>query len=336
VLHTPFHISGNELFVTASVGISIYPQHGRDVTELLRNADAAMYEAKRLGKNRDVFFSTEIGKAASDRLELETNLRSALANGEFVLYYQPQFELNTQRLVRFEALIRWRHRALGLVPPDKFIPLAEESGLIVPIGNWVIAEACRAAKKLQEDCDCAVPVAVNVSPQQFCRPDFVDTVLDILNPTQLDPGFLELELTETVVVRDIQEMALKIGRLRDLGIPVSIDDFGRGYSSFSHLEKLPVASVKIDRSFVRHIEAVPKAQSVMEGMVKLVHNLGLRVVVEGVETAAELEALLASGPDEVQGFLLGRPAPLEHHLAEVAVPKTVTVGESEAPGELMS
>jgi EAL domain-containing protein (putative c-di-GMP-specific phosphodiesterase class I) len=330
VFQTPFQIDGNEVLVTASVGISIYPEHGRDVTELLRNADAAMYEAKRQGKNRDVFFSPEIGQAANDRLELETHLRSALEDGEFLLHYQPQFELGSQRLVRFEALIRWEHPTLGLVPPDKFIPIAEESGLIVPIGNWVIQEACRTARRWYEAGCRGVPVGVNISAQQFCRPDFIDTVLGIVNQTPLDPGLLELELTETAIVRDLEEMAPKIGRLRALGIQVSIDDFGTGYSSFSYLEKLPVAAVKIDRSFVQCIESAPKARSVVKGMVALAHSIGLRVVVEGVETAGQLEALSDSEADEVQGFLLGRPAPVEKHLPELAAPaKPATAAETE-------
>lgn len=317
-LQPPFQIDGNELFITTSIGISIYPQDGCDVAELLRNADAAMYEAKRQGRNRAVFFTPEIGQAANDRLELETSLRSALEDNEFRLHYQPQFELGTQRLVRFEALIRWEHPTLGLVPPSKFIPMAEEFGLIVPIGNWVIAEACRTAKKWEEAGCRGVPVAVNISAQQFCRPDFIDTVVNIVNRTPLDPSLLELELTETAIVRDLADVVPKIARLRELGIHVAIDDFGSGYSSFSYLEKLPVAAVKIDRSFIECMESAPKTRSVVKGMVMLAHSIGLRVVVEGVETAGQLEALFESEADEVQGYLLGRPAPVETHLPELA------------------
>jgi diguanylate cyclase len=317
-LLAPFRIDGNQLFITASVGGAIYPMDGRDPTDLLRNADAAMYEAKRKGKNRALFFTPEIGQAANDRLELETHLRNALENDELILHYQPEFELATRRLVRFEALLRWSHPTRGLVPPSTFIPIAEESGLILPIGNWVIAEACRTAKKWYEAGCLGVPVAVNVSAQQFCLPDFIDTVAGILHRTGLAPGLLELELTETAIVRDLEDIAPKIGRLRELGIPVSIDDFGSGYSSFSYLEKLPVSSVKIDRSFVHCLESAPKARSVLKGMVALAHSIGLNVVVEGVETAEQLEALFESQADDVQGFLLGRPAPVEKHFPEVA------------------
>jgi len=330
VLLAPFRIDGNQLFVTASVGIGIYPQDGRDPTDLLRNADAAMYAAKRQGKNRAVFFTPEIGQAANDRLEFETHLRSALKNGELILHYQPEFELVSRRLVRFEALLRWEHPTRGLVPPCAFITIAEESGLIVPIGNWVLAEACRTAKEWNEAGNSGVPVAVNVSAQQFCRPDFIDTVLGIVKQTAIGPGLLELELTETAIVRDLEEIAPKIGRLRELGIPVSIDDFGSGYSSFSYLEKLPVASVKIDRSFVQCLEFAPRARSVVKGMVALAHSIGLSVVVEGVETAGQLEALSESEADDVQGFLLGRPAPMEKHLPKLAELEPAAVAETEA------
>jgi len=328
VLGPPFHIEGNELFVTASVGISIYPRDGLDVSQLLRNADAAMYEAKRQGKNRAVFFTPEIGMAANSRLELETHLRSALEDHEFVLHYQPQFELATQRLIRFEALIRWEHATLGLVPPSTFIPIAEECGLIVPIGNWVIEEACRTARKWREAGCRDVPVSVNVSCEQFYRPDFIDTVLGIVKQTPLPPSLLELELTESLI-RDLDQVAPKIAALREHGILVSIDDFGSGYSSFSYLQKLPVEAVKIDRTFVQYLESAPKARSVVKGMVTLAHSIGLRVVVEGVETAGQLEALFTTGADEVQGFLLGRPAPAETHLPELAPARPATASESE-------
>jgi len=328
-LRKPFQIEGHELSVTASVGISLYPEHGRDVTELLRNADAAMCEAKRRGKNRIVVFTPEIGRAASDRLQMETHLRSALERHEFRLYYQPLFELCTQRLVRFEALIRWDHPALGIVQPGSFIPFAEESGLIVPIGDWTLAEACRAASRWRRT-GCQAPVAVNISAQQFCRPDFIDTVMSIVNQASLDPGLLELELTETGIVRDLDEVAPKIARLKELGIGVSIDDFGTGYSSFNYLDRLPVAAIKIDRTFLQCVDSEPKASSVIKGIVALAHSIGLRAVVEGVETAAQLEALSDSEADEVQGYLLGRPAPIEQHFPELAPPPNpVAFGDAE-------
>jgi diguanylate cyclase (GGDEF)-like protein len=310
-LQLPFQADGNTVYVTTSVGISLYPQDGRDVTELLRNADAAMYEAKRTGKNRAVLYTPKIGQAANERMELETALRSAMENGELSLHYQPQFELATQKLVRFEALIRWSHPTMGNIEPVRFIPIAEESGLIVPIGKWVLEEACRTAKKWSEAGCSQVPVAVNVSAFQFCREDFISTVLGVVYQTPIAPELLELELTESVIVRDFDDLAPKISRLGELGIGVSIDDFGSGYSSFSYLERLPVVAVKVDRGFVQSIESVPKAMSVLRGMVALAHSIGLRVVVEGVETAGQLEALLKSDADEVQGRLLGYPTPAD-------------------------
>jgi len=318
LLQKPFHVDGNELYITASIGISIYPQDGRDGAELLRNADAAMYEAKRQGKNRAVFYCPEIGQAANLRMNLENHLRSALEDGEFSLHYQPQFELETQRLVRFEALLRWKHPILGFVPPSTFIPIAEECGLIVAIGTWVLESACRTAVKWHEAGCLNVPVAVNVSSCQFTEPDFIDSVLGVLKKTKLPADSLELELTETAIVGDLAAMAPKIEQLRELGIRVAIDDFGSGYSSFSYLDQLPVSSVKIDRSFIKCLDSAPRARSVVKGMVTLAHSIGLRVVVEGVETAAQLEALFGSGADDVQGFHLGRPAPVEKHLPELA------------------
>ncbi|MCC6590673.1 MAG: EAL domain-containing protein [Bryobacterales bacterium] len=318
-LNDPFQVEGHELFVTASIGISIYPTDGRDVVELLRKADAAMYEAKRQGRNRALFFTSEIGHASAERLQLETALRTALGQQQFDLHYQPQFELTTQRLVRFEALLRWNHPVRGSIPPSKFIPIAEECGLIVPIGNWVLAEACKTARKWR-DAGNHLPVAVNVSAHQFCRSDFIATVIEAVQAAGIDPTLVELELTESAIVNDLQDFAPKIARLRELGIGVAIDDFGSGYSSFSYLEKLPVAAVKIDRTFLDGLESTPRARSVVKGMVTLAHSIGLRVVVEGVETAGQLRALCESQADEVQGFLLGRPAPVERHLPELLEP----------------
>lgn len=320
-----FRINGNDLSISASVGASIFPRDGRDVGELLRNADTAMYEAKRIGKNRTEFYTPEMGQRVNARLELESQLSAALNNREFVLYYQPQFDLETKLRVRFEALLRWEHPKLGLIAPDKFIPIAEESGLIIAIGNWVMTEACRTAKEWQEAGWQCLPVAVNVSARQFSQPDFVDTVLGIINRLQLDPGLLEIELTETLVARSIEEAAAKIALLRTHGIKISIDDFGTGYSSFSYLQKLPVDAIKIDRSFIQYLEFDPMARSVVNGMVALAHSIGLRVVVEGVETAGQLESLCDSGADEIQGFLLGFPEAVEHH-----IPELTTAHEAEA------
>lgn len=321
-LRPPFKAEGHQMAITASVGISVYPEDGRDAGELLRAADIAMYEAKRRGKNRAVFFTAEIGRAANERLELETHLRSAIVTNQFVLYYQPEFELQTHRLVRFEALLRWNHPSMGLVSPGKFIPVAEDSGFVVDIGNWVIPTACHAARRWNQAGLPGVPVAVNISAQHLCRADFIATVMGALHRSGLAAEMLELELTESAIVHNFEEIAAKINRLRELGVRVSIDDFGTGYSSFSYLDKLPVAAIKIDRSFLQESDSASRSRSIVEGVVKLAHSLGLRVVVEGVETEGQLDFLRGSDADDVQGFLLGVPAPIEDHLPAAQVQET--------------
>jgi diguanylate cyclase (GGDEF)-like protein/PAS domain S-box-containing protein len=316
-----FVVDGHELLVTASLGISLFPSDGADGNTLLRHADAAMYEAKREGKNRMRFFSPEMNAKVRERLELENHLRRALDRGELVLYYQPEISLRSNELVRNEALLRWNHPTLGLIHPAKFIPIAEETGLIVPIGNWVLEEACRQTRKL---CDAGfrAGVGVNVSSLQFSRPDFVDTVTEVLRRTGLSPLLLELELTESVVMQGVDDVAAKIRELRTLGISVSIDDFGTGYSSLSYLQKLRIDNLKIDRSFIRDVPNDPDALALTKALVSLAHSLGMKVVIEGVETRPQLDAIRGIGCDIVQGFLLGRPAPIlditELALAETA------------------
>jgi len=320
-LSESFVVDGHELLVTASLGISLFPFDGANGNTLLRHADAAMYEAKRDGKNRLRFFSPEMNAKICERLELENCLRRALERDELVLHYQPEVSLRTNELVRNEALVRWNHPTLGLISPNRFIPIAEETGLIVPIGNWVLEQACRQTKKL---CDSGLRagVGVNVSSVQFSRPDFVDTVIDILRRTGLSPLLLELELTETVVMQGLDDVAGKIRELRTLGISVSIDDFGTGYSSLSYLQKLRIDNLKIDRSFIRDVPNDPDALALTKALVSLAHSLGMKVVVEGIETRQQLEAIRGIGGDIAQGFLLGRPAPMmemeEMVLAETA------------------
>jgi diguanylate cyclase (GGDEF)-like protein/PAS domain S-box-containing protein len=320
-LANSFIIDGHELLVTASLGISLYPFDGADGNTLLRHADAAMYEAKREGKNRMRFFSPEMNTKVRERLELENHLRRALERNELVLHYQPEISMRSNELIRNEALLRWNHPSLGLISPAKFIPIAEETGLIIPIGNWVLEEACRQTKKL---CDSGLRagVGVNVSSVQFSRPDYVQTVTDVLHRTGLSPLLLELELTESVVMQGVEDVAGKIRELRTLGISVSIDDFGTGYSSLSYLQKLRIDNLKIDRSFIRDVPCDPDALALTKALVSLAHSLGMKVVMEGIETRQQLEAIRGIGCDIGQGFLLGRPEPMlevpELILAETA------------------
>ena len=319
-LSESFIVDGHELMVTASLGISLFPFDGANGNTLLRHADAAMYEAKREGKNRLRFFSPEMNARICERLELENYLRRALERDELVVYYQPEISLRTNELVRNEALVRWNHPTLGLISPAKFIPIAEETGLVIPIGNWVLEQACRQTKKL---CDSGLRagVGVNVSSVQFSRPDFVDTVTDILRRTGLSPLLLELELTETVVMQGLDDVAGKIRELRTLGISVSIDDFGTGYSSLSYLQKLRIDNLKIDRSFIRDVPHDPDALALTKALVSLAHSLGMKVVIEGVETRQQLDAIRTIGGDIAQGFLLGCPAPIAES-AELVLAET--------------
>ncbi len=317
-LHETFVVENHDLSVTASVGISLYPEDGLEGSDLLRKADAAMYEAKRQGKNKVQFFTPELGATARERLELEMHLRRALERQEFSLVFQPEFCLTTGRIVRHEALLRWNHPSWGSVSPPKFIPVAEDTSLIVPIGRWVLEEACRRAVQWQETGSEGVGVAVNVSLVQFGRPDFIDTIQDVLHCSGLPPDLLELELTESVVMQGVEDVKDKIARLRKLGVSVSIDDFGTGYSSLSYLQQLPIDSLKIDRSFIRNITLDENAVSLTSAMVSIAHSLGMKVIVEGIETPGQLAAIRRLGCDIGQGYLLGMPTCLPMRIAVCA------------------
>ncbi len=307
-LRKPCSLDGREIFLTASMGISMYPRDGEDVSALRRNADAAMYQAKHAGKDRALFFTPNMRATFLERLEMETDLRHAFDNGEFFLHFQPIFEAVECRQTAFEALIRWMHPTRGLIPPDKFIAVAEDTGLIMRLGPWVLGEACRECRFWQDHGLGSVRVTVNVSPLEFTRPDFADGVFRTLDQARLGGDLLELELTEGMLMRDVEGSIRKMSRLRERGVRISIDDFGTGYSSLGYLARLPVDTLKIDRSFVAALGISSTARSLIEGMISLAHSIGKRVIVEGVETERQLAMLRELGCDEVQGFLLGRPA----------------------------
>ncbi len=312
-LRESFFVSQHELIVTASIGISLYPRDGSDASALRRNADAAMYEAKQSGKDRIRFYRPALGAALQSRLELETDLRHAIDRGQLRLYYQPVYSAAEGWLTAFEALSRWPHPKRGLLPPSEFIPLAEETGLIIPLGEWVLRDACRQCRWWQDHGNPGVRVAVNVSSLQFTRPDFVDTVLTVLRNTGLTGNLLDLELTESIVMRDVDSAIEKMALLRQHGVRISVDDFGTGYSSLGYLPKLPIDILKIDRCFVALIGENDAAVRLIHGMISLAHSIGIRVIVEGVETQEQLEILRDLGCDEVQGFLLGCPSRLARH-----------------------
>jgi len=305
-LQSPFELDNHELFVTASIGVSIYPKDGKDAATLERNADSAMYRAKGMGKNNYQLFVPEINASALEALEIENALRRALENRELQLRYQPQVNLDGT-LAGLEALLVWNHPKLGIIPPVQFIPVAEESGLIIPIGTWVLKEACRQNSFWLREGYPPVTVAVNVSVMQFTRPGFVDVVSSALGEAGLKPSLLELELTESVVMGNVEESKRQLERLRRLGVGISIDDFGTGYSSLSYLGSLPIDTLKIDQSFLEQVDSEPKKRQLVKAIVELAHGLKLCVVAEGVETEAQLDALRQVGCDRVQGYLTGEP-----------------------------
>ncbi len=307
----PFVVTGHELHLTVSIGISLFPQDGNDGAVLVKNADAAMYRAKREGRNNYQFYTAALTVEVLERLTLETALRHALENDELVLHYQPQHLLKTGQLTGVEALVRWQHSDFGLIPPMKFIPLAEESGLIVPIGEWVLRSACQ---QMQCWLDAGYPlerIAVNLSSIQFQRGDVVATVKDVLKETGLSPRRLELEITEGLVIQDTERTINSLNKLKDVGVTMAIDDFGTGYSSLSYLKQLPVEKLKIDRSFVKDILDDPNDEAITRAVIALGKNLQLKVIAEGMETEAQQAFLKSLGCHEGQGYLYSRPVPEE-------------------------
>ena len=305
----PYDIHGNQLSISSSIGISLYPHDGTDVETLIKNADTAMYHAKENGAATYQFFTREMNLAVFERLTVENGLRQALDNAQFVLYYQPWIDIKTGRTIGAEALIRWRHPQLGIVPPARFIPVAEETGLIVAIGDWVLNEACRQNREWQFDGLPAIPVAVNLSARQL-RKNVADTVARALEAAGMPAQCLELELTEHMV-QDAEPTLATLHRLRDMGVKLAIDDFGTGYSNLAYLKRLPIDKVKIDRSFIREIGEDPDDRAIATAIIGMGHSLRLKVVAEGVETHAQLAFLRAEGCDEAQGYLFGRPMPAE-------------------------
>ena len=311
VFSRPFEVGGHELTVTPSLGISIFPHDGYDLETLLRNADTAMYQAKEIGRNAFRFYSSEMNSKSLDRLLMESNLRRALSQNEFVLHYQPLVNLESGLIVGVEALIRWLHPELGLIMPDRFIHIAEETGLINPIGDWVLCEACRQAQAWAEEGLPAMAMAVNVAPVQFRQSGFIEVVAGALATSGLEPGRLELELTERTVMHDADINMGTLSALHRMGVELSLDDFGTGYSSLAYLKRFPVGKLKIDRSFVNDLETDPDDWAIASTIVSMGRSLRMTVLAEGVEKAEQLALLRKMGCDMAQGFLFSRPVSAE-------------------------
>lgn len=310
-LQRPISLSGHQLVVTTSIGITVIPDDGIEPNALLKNADLAMYRAKEKGRNNYQFYSEELNTNAVRRLRIEYELRRALERSEFELHFQPVVRLTDQAIVGVECLLRWNHPERGAVPPDDFIPIAEETGAIVEIGNWVIEEACAAARLMTEQRGAPVSIAVNISPRQFRDPDLIGTIRRSLRRAHIDPGCLELEITETMLMQDVEAASEIVQRLHKLGIRLAIDDFGTGYSSLNYLKKFPISTVKVDRSFVTDIPESSDDMEITAAVIAMAHRLRMQVVAEGVETQAQLDFLAEQGCDFAQGFLFSRALPLK-------------------------
>jgi diguanylate cyclase (GGDEF)-like protein len=328
-LDQPFLIAGREIFLSASMGVSLYPHDGEDASTLLKNADTALHQAKQKGRNGYQLYSPTMNASALMRLSLESQLRRALDLRQFEVYYQPQVTANIGRLVGAEALIRWRHPELGLVAPGDFISLAEETGLIVEIGAWVINEACLKASQWQKLGMGLVRVAVNLSPRQFQHHDIVATVCTALLDSGLDPQLLELEITESAVMYDSEQTAEALNYFREMGVRIAIDDFGTGYSSLSQLKKYPITLLKVDRMFIQGIGSSEDDHAIVTAVIAMARKLGLKVLAEGVETRQQWEFLRNNGCDELQGYLFSRPLALQPFEELLASGKTLPTEKPE-------
>lgn len=311
VLENPFILEGQEVVVTASIGIAIYPHDGDHKDALLKNADTAMYYAKERGKNNYQFYRNRMNAAALDKLTLENDLHKALNRGEFSLHYQPQIDIRNGEIFGVEALLRWQHPERGMVPPAQFIPIAEEVGLIIPIGEWVIHTACSQNKVWQKSGFPPFAVSVNLSTKQFQQKDLFTIVSNSLEDAGLSPQHLILEVTESSLVEHSESVESMVRNLTEMGIRLSMDDFGTGYSSLSYLKRFPIYALKIDQSFIRDITTDPDDAAIAATIIAMAHNLHLDVIAEGVETEEQLEFLHNNGCYKIQGYLLSRPKPAD-------------------------
>jgi diguanylate cyclase (GGDEF)-like protein len=303
----PYFVDGNEIHISASIGISVCPEDGEDADTIIKHAEAAMYQAKAQGRNNYQFFTRHINERALRRFALERNLRRAIAREESALYYQPKVSIADRRVIGAEALIRWNNLQEGMVPPTQFIPVAEESGLIIPIGEWVLRKACEQNRTWQQAGYAPIPISVNVSAVQFREKHFLDMVARVLKETGLDPRYLELELTESVTMQDLELTASLLESLKRMGVSLSIDDFGTGYSSLSYLKRFPIDTLKIDKSFVQDVTTDPDSAAIIGAIIGMAKSLKQQVIAEGVETREQFEFLRWQGCDGIQGYFFSQP-----------------------------
>lgn len=308
-LSQTFALAGQEIFITASIGIACYPRDGADIEQLLNHANTAMTKAKQQGGDQCEFYTAALNIGSSDRLSLQSSLRHALEREELQVYYQPQVDLHSGKIIGAEALVRWRHPERGLVSPDKFIPIAEETGLIVPIGEWVLWTACKQTKIWQTSGFPDLRVAVNLSSRQFSQIDLRKQLVQILMDTRLDPRYVELELTESMLVQNTEVAIRRLNALKSLGVQIAIDDFGTGYSSLNYLQQFPFDILKIDRCFIQDITDNPSNAAITKAIIEMAKTLDLKLVAEGVETEAELSFVRQNQCHVMQGYLFSRPVP---------------------------
>ncbi|OGT01680.1 MAG: diguanylate cyclase [Gallionellales bacterium RBG_16_57_15] len=311
--HDTFSLGGEEIYVTASIGIGVYPNDGTDASTLIKNAAAALYHAKSERRGNFQYYASEMNASAGQRLKLETDLRGALNREEFVLHYQPKVDLTNGKIIGMEVLLRWQSPERGLILPLEIIPLLEETGLILPVGEWVLGEACKQARAWQQLGLPAIRIAVNLSAAQFRQADLAGTILKIFKENGMDPGqgILELELTESLLMKNVDATIATLKKLHDVGVQFSIDDFGTGYSSLSYLKRFPINTLKIDKSFVDDITTNDDDAAIVSAIIALGYSLGLNVIAEGVETVEQLKYLRRMKCNEMQGYLFSRPVPAE-------------------------
>lgn len=310
-LAKPFHLDSHEIFITPSVGVSVFPEHGRSPGELIKNADLAKRYAKENGCNRFEFYNTKMNKRSDERLVIENNLRRALERQEFSLFYQPQLDVQSGAIIGVEALMRWNSAELGAVSPAAFIPIAEEMGLIIEFGEWVLREACEQMRRWLDLGFKIQRIAVNLSSIQFYQSNLMQVLDEILSAAQLEPGYLELELTEGVIMRNATKTIDALNEIKARGMSLSVDDFGTGYSSLSYLKRFPIDALKIDRSFISEVETDAESAAITSAVIAMAHSLNLKVIAEGVETEGQLTLLRAKQCDEIQGFYFSKPVSAE-------------------------